>query len=154
MTQLPLSAGDTRTIWTLGSSVTRDGTTLVRTRGELTACLSVVTTIGDGFDELAVGICVVTDKAFAAGAASIPGPLQDLSWDGWLWHQLFSSFRGFATTETGRGPMEAVRLAIDSKAMRKLKESDVIVGCVETGAEIGAATLLFTADTRMLLKIP
>jgi hypothetical protein len=61
---------------------------------------------------------------------------------------------GFSTTETGQSTMEAVRVPIDSKAMRKVHESDVLVGVIEMGTEVGAATVRYAAETRILDKLP
>ena len=115
--------------------------------------LITVTTLGDGFDEVGLGMCYVSENAFGAGVASVPSPLTDMGWDGWMWHQILSQFRGFSTTETGRGPMEAVRMSIESKAMRKVKASDILIGVVEVGTEVGAASLGFQARTRVLDKL-
>ena len=133
--------------------MTVDGLTAIRIRGEFTLGLSVITSINDGFLKIGLGICNVTENAFNAGTASVPAPLTDIGWDGWMWHQLLGEFRGFSTTPTGRGPLEAVRMPIDSKAMRKVKQTDVLIGVIEVGAETGAATILFSAVTRVLDKI-
>ena len=51
------------------------------------------------------------------------------------------------------GPSATVRLEIDSKAMRKLHEEDNLYFAVE-GTEVGAATLFWAVDTRILVKLP
>jgi len=141
-------------LWSIGSLVGSDGGTLVRTRGQFSAFLSVVGAIQDGFVNGAVGIGVVSENAFGVGITAVPHPLTDDSWDGWLFHRYMGQMRGSATTELFRFPMEAFRWEIDSKAMRKLKETDVIVGVTELGTLIGAATVIYQADTRMLIKLP
>ena len=142
------------TLWSLGSQSLLNDTTVTRIRGELSMVLSVVTTIGDGFDRVAVGICNVTENAFNAGVTAVPAPIGDVGWDGWIWHRWFASFRGASVTELGVSPMEAVRVEIDSKAMRKVHQTDFLIGVVELGAETGAATLQFSAETRVLDKLP
>jgi len=117
--------------------------------------LTVVTSVFDGFVDSAVGIGITTEEAFSVGGTtSLPSPLEDIDWDGWLYHQVVGQFAGFSTTETGRGPMEAVRMEIDSKAMRKFEDGMVVFGCVELGVEAGAATIQFGAHTRLLVKLP
>ena len=87
------------------------------------------------------------------GAAAVPSPIADIAWDGWLWHHLTTPVLGFSTTETGQSPMEAERIVIDSKAMRKIKDTDVLMGIFEIGTETGTATMRVAALTRVLDKI-
>ena len=141
------------TLWALGSQALVSGLTTIRIRGMLTVNLAVTTSVGDGFDSVMAGICVVSANAFAAGVASVPTPIQDISWDGWMWHMILGRFRGAATTEVARAPMEAGRFVIDSKAMRKIKATDVLIGVLEVGTETGTSTLEFSADTRVLDKL-
>jgi len=141
-------------VWSVGQQALEDGLTLVRIRGQFTVCITATTTIGDGFQRFGLGICIVSENAFGVGATAIPAPLTDVGWDGWMWHYLGGQLRGFSTTELGVAPMEAVRVEIDTKAMRKIKESDIVVGVIELGSEVGASTLEFAAETRMLFKLP
>ena len=141
-------------LWALGSQITLPDLTLVRVRGEFTAFIESATSIGDGYYELAFGICIVTENAFNAGVASVPAPLTDLGWDGWLFHRLVSQMRAPSTTELFTSPMEAVRIEIDSKVMRKEKATDVMIGVTELGTEAGACTLTYQAVTRVLDKLP
>ena len=141
-------------VWAAGSATGFDGRTIVRIRGEFTLALSVVTTIGDGFNGIGMGICNVSENAFDVGVTAVPSPITDLAWDGWMWHQLLGEFHGASTTELGVGPMEAVRMPIDTKAMRKVKATDVLIGVIELGLERGAATLRMSARTRVLDKLP
>ena len=126
----------------------------MRIRGQIVLNLSVVTAIGDGFDAVAVGICNVSENAFDAGVASVPTPLADLAWDGWIYHQLVGRMFGPETAELGASVLDSVRMDIDSKAMRKTRFSDVLIGVVEVGTETGTATLLFSGITRILDKLP
>ena len=139
-------------LWSLGRQFLFDGQTLVRTRGNFSIWQTVATSIGDGFNQLAVGMCVVSENAFDTGITAVPTPLTDAGWDGWFFHQLLGPILSFETTEVLRGPMSALRIDIDSKAMRKLKSTDVMIGVVEAGVEVGAATLNFVANTRKLVK--
>ena len=141
-------------LWATGAQALSDGLTVVRVRGQYTLSLRVVTTIFDGFARWGMGICIVAENAFDAGVGSVPSPLSDIAWNGWMYHNLGGALTGFSTTETGRGPMEAVRVDIDTKAMRKTRSSDIVVGVLELGTEVGAATVGFAAETRMLVKLP
>ena len=142
------------TIWSLGQSGTGDGLTIIRLRGEAELFLSVVTSVGDGFAAFAMGIGIVSSQAFAAGGASMPAPLTNTTWDGWMWHYSGAGLFGQSTTELAAGPIDAVRIPIDSKAMRKVGSNEVIFGAVEMGVETGTATAVFTANSRMLFKLP
>ena len=128
-------------------------TTLVRIRGELTVFISVATTIGDGFRKFSAGIGVVSSNAFAIGATAVPSPEADSEWGGWLWFLAAASLVSFETTEVARGPISAVRIPIDSKAMRKLAPNETIFGAIAFTGEIGTATAEFVMNTRMLVKL-
>jgi len=58
---------------------------------------------------------------------------------------------GATVTEEFKG-LARMSKEIDTKAMRKLKENDVLFGMFETATEIGAATITFVAQTRVLIK--
>jgi len=90
---------------------------------------------------VALGGVIATDIAFAAGAASIPGPITDIEDDIWMF---FSSISGGGTTVA---PDFRV---FDSRAMRKIDEGSRLVIMIEnqTGANIGFSVLL-----RVLAKV-
>ena len=129
------------------------GVTIIRIRGELTMWLEVVTAIGDGFTRVGAGIGIVSTDAFSAGAGSMPAPLSDPGWGGWMWFYGGGAMIGASTTETFRGPMEAVRIPIDTKAMRKIHDNETVFGAVQTVTEVGTATLSFSMGSRMLSKL-
>ena len=138
------------TLWAVGSQASVDLTQL-RLRGSFQCWLETVTTIGDGFLRNAIGMCVVNENAFGVGIMAISHPLTDAGWDGWLYHRYIGAMVGFSVTEgENTGTVSQVRFEIDSKAMRKIKPTDVFVGVFEAGAEVGAATLQFIAETRTL----
>ncbi len=71
-----------------------------------------------------------------------------------MWHKLVSPVIGLSVTEgENTGTLSQVRVDIDSKAMRKARTSDVLIGVTELGTEIGAATFQFLAQTRILDKL-
>ena len=137
-------------IWNLGQTAV-GGVTIVRIRGAVSGWLEVVTTIGDGFSEVAFGIGIVSQDAFAIGGTAMPGPISDPGWD-WMWIGYLGAVIGLNTTERNDG-IDAFRLEIDTKAMRKMQPNQTIFGILETESEIGAATLSFGAMTRMLAKL-
>ena len=71
-----------------------------------------------------LGLIVVSTDAFVAGAASVPSPLEDLNAE-WVWHQLIV-FSPSQTTETQTALDQYDRGSIDSKAMRKMNEAEVL----------------------------
>ena len=127
--------------------------TLVRVRGELVIWQAVATSIGDGFTSFEAGIGIVSADAAAQGAGSMPTPGGDADWPGWLWHHSGGSIITFETTEVLRGPMNAIRIPIDSKAMRKNGTNETLFGAVQFNTEVGTATLNFVMNTRILDKV-
>ena len=141
-----------KSVWNLGQS-SAGGLTLVRIRGSISLWLEVVTTVGDAFGDVGVGIGIVSDDAFAIGATAMPGPLSDPGWD-WMFVEYLSAMVGRSVSESELvGPLGEVRVPIDTKAMRKVKPNQTVFGMVETEDEIGAVTLVYSAMTRMLSKL-
>ncbi len=100
--------------------------TVLRTRGEIMVMLDATAVNEDA--TIAVGLAVVSTRAVAAGTASLPRPAIDGAYP-WLWH-------GVAIVSSGQEAaivpdFLAVRLLVDSKAMRKVKESEAIVAVFE-----------------------
>jgi len=126
--------------------------TLIRTRGTLQVYLEAVAAALDGFP-WAFGLIVVSQEAFAAGAASIPGPLSDGAQDWWFFHQYGFSFAPNATLSNSEGSMNRT-VEVDSKSMRKLHVGQNLVGVFETGTEVGTAVVRVSFDCRMLFKLP
>ena len=87
---------------------------------------------------------MVTDRAVAAGAASIPGPFTDGGDDGWFVHE------GITQTElSGVSPISSQ--VIDSKAMRKVEDGGEIAIMVENAAAVFAFQIIF--QVRLLAKL-
>ena len=76
----------------------------------------------------AFGLMIVTDKAAAAGVASIPGPITDIG-DDWFVYVPIVQQLGFATA-TGFNPGQGVHYPIDSKAKRILEGSGKVIAVV------------------------
>ncbi len=146
-----------KSIWATGFAVAAGTSlTLVRTRGEILLQLDLATAAGDGFLG-AIGLGIVSGDAFGIGSTAMPGPFSDPGWPGWWWHQYFS-VRGVAAQSAGadvaRNANSDLRIDIDSKAMRIVKENESMFGMVEIGAELGTASLTYLGQTRVLLKLP
>ena len=135
-----------------GFQIVADGITLVRTRGELLVQLETVGAAGDGW-RVAAGLCIVSENAFGVGITAVPTPIADDSWDGWLWYWTGTLSAVSANeSEVSSSLAAQARIVIDSKAMRKVKASDVIIAVVEI-VESGTITGRATIETRMLAKL-
>ena len=140
-------------------SIGEDGVTLARLRGQLLLYLSSATAGANGFTG-AFGIGTGSLASVIAGAASVPGPITEQSWDGWLyWHVVHmvtaSPLDGGAASDRDQlnGFTAVQRLEVDSKAMRKL-EFEMSVFAVLEVVEIGTATLNWAFDSRALFMLP
>jgi len=153
----------TGTAGVLGSIVaaaTLDGITLVRTRGEFLFYLDTAANLDDGFHG-AIAIGIFNDQATIAGVASLQTPLTDETWDGWLWHQYFSCFSAGGISAAGvslsggqsDAAKAAVRVEVDSKAMRKFQVGQDMAVVIEV-VEVGDATASWTFNSRTLFKLP
>ncbi len=81
----------------------------------------------------AFGLIAVTDRALAAGAASIPGPFTDGADDGWFVYVPFAQSLIFADA-TGLYPEWATQYMFDSKAKRRFQEGQAIAIMAENGS--------------------
>jgi len=130
-----------------GVSFAQSGT-VVRIRGGFQVYLRTVTSPGDGYHG-AVGIGLVSKAAFTAGIGSVPTPIIEAAWDGWLWHRFFDCHAGVVGDSSDS---IAFRAEIDSKAMRKVSDEMVLYSVIEA-TEIGTAVLDVFLDSRLLLKL-
>ena len=136
-----------------GAQVLTDGATLLRLRGRFLAFLTATDSIAGGFVG-AFGIGIVALPAFAAGAASVLTPLTEQDWDGWLfWSPVYCKTVTATIGDAINTPLLMDRFEIDSKAMRKLRQDDVIYGAFEA-TETGVSVISVTFDTRALLALP
>jgi len=123
--------------------------TLIRVRGLFDMFLVSSTSPGDGFFG-AIGIGLAPTSAFLAGAASLPQPISELGWDGWLFHHFVSIHEG-SPDEAGSGSSQH-RFEIDSKAMRIVNTDMTLFAMLEV-LEIGTASASVFCDTRFLSKL-
>ena len=126
--------------------------TIVRIRGQLSIYLSAVGAALD-VDLFAFGIGLVSDQAFAAGAASVPDPFDDSSWDGWMYHRFGSVASEAAAIASGVEGMRVFRDTVDSKAMRKWGANQTVIAVLSV-TEVGTAPVIqVNFDSRMLIKL-
>ena len=133
-----------------GRTLLSDGNTLIRTRGELALILLTTSAPQSGF-QVAFGMCIVSAKAAAIGATAVPGPLTEISWEGWFFHWQ-GTVKIAVLTEFHVEPMASVRVPIDSKAMRKTDTDETILGVLET-VEVGTSTMHAELRSRQLFKL-
>ena len=128
-----------------------EGLTCVRIRGELLGTLITATGSLDGFRG-AFGIGIVSSTAFGVGIGSVPTPITDQAFENWLyWTPL--QVIAHISTEADFGLEAALRMTVDSKAMRKFPSDMVIYSAMEV-VEVGAAVMDLSFDSRMLVKLP
>jgi len=101
---------------------------VVRTRGGVSQRPNVTTS--DQTLVGAYGLAVVTDRAFAAGVASVPGPFTDAGWDGWFVWRSFSFDIEFNDSTGVWHP--SIQQEVDSKAMRKITDDETVVLVAES----------------------
>ena len=144
--------GNSINLIALGSAAVQDGLTLVRVRGEMLLGLTVTGLLLDGFRQVAAGLCIVSENAFGVGVTAVPDPIADINWDGWLWYWTGAVFAA-NTVPSGNLGTEAVRVVIDNKAMRKQKNTDVLVAVVGTASIDGTTNLEVRFNSRVLDKL-
>ena len=133
---------------------------MVRTRGELVFWLTSATAINNGYHG-AIGIANFTSAAVAVGVTALQAPLDEDDWDGWLYHRYFSCMSAglIVAAAVSLDPSlvhpttSAVRIEVDSKAMRKTPESTSLVVSVQM-VLVGTAAASWTFNSRVLDKLP
>ena len=155
----PADAGVTisasgKTLWSASiAGASGAETTIVRIRGSGILLLKTTAAGGDGF-AVGLGIGLVENNAFAAGIASLPGPLGDTDWDGWMWHLVCHVQSVTATIADGVNAVGSIcRYEVDTKAMRKFDGgAQTLIGVIEV-TELGTASMENNVSTRILEKV-
>ena len=132
-----------------GAQLVVDGTTLLRLRGTYSAFLSTGSSLAGFSGAFAIGITDV--PAFSIGSTAVQTPITNADWDGWLFWQAFDLKQPTSTFDSA-APNASMVMPVDTKAMRKLKQDDVIYACVEV-VEVGTATYNHHFDSRLLLAL-
>ena len=146
------------TILGAGVQATLDGTTTVRIRGELLMFLTSATAASDGFVG-AFGMGKGSASAFAVGVGSMETPIDDEAWDGWLYHRYFALKSAGTIADAVANKQNqsdattaALRIEVDSKAMRKVDIEDVLYAVIQV-TETGTATAVVQFNSRQLIKL-
>ncbi len=88
---------------------------------------------------VAIGLCVVTDRAFTAGIASMPDPITDIGDDIWMFIDALAVPAAVASEQR----------RFDSRAMRRVEEGNRLV---LIAAQTSAAVTDFAVYMRVLSK--
>ena len=136
------------TLFPLGFLAAVDGLTVVRTRGMFSWFVDQAPSAAAHMT-YAFGLCIVQENAFTVGVTAVQHPFADADWDGWLFHKF-----GVCGLEAGNVGGISSAFEIDSKAMRKMGQDDVLSAVVEIGTEVGAVSAVARLDTRVLFKLP
>ena len=144
---------------TTGIVAALDGLTLIRIRGDLSLFLTAATSVLDGFHG-AFGIGIASEPAFTAGVASVPTPITDETDENWLYHRYFSILAPAPIAAAASQDNDiiasvsgAMRVEVDSKAMRKFDNGQALYAAVEI-IEVGVATMGWAFNCRTLVKLP
>ncbi len=122
--------------------------TIVRIRGRMAAITDASSTPG-GFGLVSMGMILVTETAFAAGA--IPDPLTDIG-DDWIWWD--QGIIGSQADDVIGGAVTIDRIVVDSKAMRKVQINLVLVFRCQLTTSESVMVANITGSIRVLLKAP
>jgi len=136
----------------LGNGVilsTETEVTIVRLRGAFSAYLRSATAADNGF-HCALGVGIASEDAFAVGVTALPNPLDDADWPGWFYHRFFDIHASGAFA--GDQPGGSVAFEVDSKAMRKMGENEIVFANLQV-IEDSAATMTVWFDSRLLAKL-
>ena len=123
--------------------------TLVRTRGQIDVKSSDTGAVNDDVRWTA-GLAVMDAKQVAAGVTAFPFPGSDSNWDGWFWWST-GIVRQVMTPDFSEG-LTYNRKVIDSKAMRKIGQDQVVACVIETQNAAGTNGILVSVSARFLFK--
>ncbi len=122
--------------------------TLVRVRGMVAARLDAGTT-GAAAGILGLGLMIADENQSAVD--EVPLPLSNPDGD-WLWHQYVPLVSASADTEVG-GVRDQVNVLVDSKAMRRVKQSQSLVLISEYSDLSSTQTMAFAGGIRALFGL-
>ena len=110
--------------------------TLMRVRGRVAVGLDVPS--ADAAMVVGVGMIIGDANQVTAGSTAFPSPIEDLAAD-WLWHGLYP-LQSITGTQVDILGGQWWQETIDSKAMRKVKATEVIAVMVDGNILQGAPT--------------
>ncbi len=120
--------------------------TILRCIGELLINLDETSVAGDEV-QITAGIAIVSADAFSVGASALPDPEEDPEFD-WLWWYPTFLAAPDASESSHSG---ASRIRVDSKAMRKVKPSQNLIGVVQYKDITGLPAVQVNGMFRVLL---
>ncbi len=145
--QTTIAAADTKAL-VAGLVITSTlDLTLLRIRGMLAVAPDQNSTTEDQVG--ALGVIVVTTDAFAAGAASVPGPISDVGSDWMLWMPFVQRFN--VVTAIGTHVDFNTQYVIDNKAQRIMEPGETLAIVVESGSE--SEGFITSAQGRILSRV-
>ena len=140
------------TLFPTGAQALLNGLTHVRFRGELLLYITVAGGAATEGFRWAFGVGIVSENAFGVGVTAVPDPIADIGWDGWLLYETGQLATSGSVLDQAAGNT-VVRVPLDSKAMRKIKASDVMIGVLST-TEIGDGSVMNGhLSSRILAKL-
>ncbi len=122
--------------------------TLVRSRGRIRAYTDTSSTPGS-FGVVTMGMIVIRKSALAG--AAFPSPIQEGDSD-WFWWDSLSV--GSDAADVIGSTVTVDRIVVDSKAMRKIGNNEVIVFVAELTTCEGTMVVNLCGSLRLLLKAP
>jgi len=128
--------------------------TIVRTRGQLGVKADSGAAASPHLSSVGLGIYLADSAAVTAGSLQLP--ITDIGSD-WLWWWnavITENIGGAAENIANGGWMLFERVVVDSKAMRKVKNNQVLVLVAELFSEQGTGAANIFGTIRMLLKAP
>ena len=124
--------------------------TILRVRGFVQAQFDTTLQLADRM-LLTFGLGVVSTDAFAVGAMALPDPGAEPEYPWLWWGQIFLLATQANVPGQSWGP-DAMRLEVDSKAMRRIKPGQSLVWAVEISIVVGAPVVdILFGQTRVLI---
>ncbi len=121
--------------------------TVIRTRGILSVISDQL--VATEFADIAYGEIIVQEPAAAAGAASIPLPVDEDESDWYVYERGMSNFNFLDSTGTQSSAGYVQKF--DSKAMRKVDIGQTLIAVAQTAA--GSAGAIVSVYSRNLIKL-
>ena len=129
------------------TTVSGDPETIIRSVGQFAVQTDQIAASEEPFG--AVGLCVVSDEAFAIGVTAVPTPYVDADSDLWLFHQFWATGVFFGD---GTGFASLLqRYTLESKAMRRISGDQVLILVVENASVLHGCE--YRLDMRLLTKV-
>jgi len=132
-----------------GSLAFNTPATILRMRGYVSAYFDETMQAGD-LMKVGFGLGIVSSDAFAAGTGSVPDPSSEPEYP-WLWWGTIQLEAFIAAGQQVWGT-SAMRLEVDSKAMRKIKPGESLTWVAQGSGGAGSpVTVIDLGQTRVLI---